>query len=481
MKKYILFLIVFAYSLTSFAGKGKDGYKIKFKINGIKDTIVYLGHYYGDKKFAVDTSRVNSKGEGFFEGKKKLDGGIYFIIMPSMHNTFFEVIIDKDQDFELETDTTDFISTMKIKGSEENKVFNDYQQFMIKKSVESGKYRKALAKNRANKDSTEFYKSKIDKINGEVQDYWANIEKKYPDLLIAKVVKSMEEIKIPDANIDKNNPKKDSLEMAFKYHYYKTHYFDNIDFGDARMLRTPIFYNKLNTFVTRVVLQNPDTLIIEAHKMLKKAEADTNIFRYVLVYWLNYYEESHLMGMDKLFVDIAENYYLKDKAPWADSTFLAKLTDRVTKLKPNLVGNVAPDLKLETPDGKYVRLLEIKSKYTVVIFWEPHCGHCKKAVPKLFKEFKEDLKAKGVSVYAVYTQIELQPWTDFIEQHELTDENWHNVYDRFNFSNFRNLYDIYSTPTIYLLDKDKKIIAKRLDVEQIQKMVDRLEKDNKKK
>lgn len=481
MKKYFFLFLISLLTLSTIAGNSKDNYKIKFKINGIKDTIVYLGHYYGDKKFAVDTANVNSKGEGTFSKNKLLPGGIYFIIMPSMHNTFFEIIIDKDQNFELETDTTNFIKNMKLKGSEENQVFYNYQKFMIEKSAESSKLRTSIRNNKDNADSSKIYKEKLKKVDKEVKDYWANIEKKYPEYLISKIVKSMQEVEIPKPNIDKNNPKKDSLEWAFKYNYYKNHYFDNIGFDDSRMLRTPIFYNKLNTYVTKILLQNPDTLIKAAHKMINEAKADSEMYKYILIYWLNYYEESHLMGMDKLFVDIAENYYLKGKAEWSDSTFLSKLSDRVTKLKPNLVGNIAPDLKLETPDGKYVRLLEINSKYIVIIFWEPHCGHCKKAVPKLFKLFKDDLKAKGVSVYAVYTQNEAEPWTDFIEQKDLNNDKWYNVYDKYNFSNFRNLYDIYSTPTIYLLDKNKKIIAKRLDVDQIQQMIDRLEKTPSKK
>ena len=182
------------------------------------------------------------------------------------------------------------------------------------------------------------------------------------------------------------------------------------------------------------------------------------------------------MGMDKVFVEIANKYYLTGKATWADSALLAKVSERATKMAPNLVGNHAPDLqRLESWDHQYYTLYDLKHDYIVLIFWEPHCGHCKKEVPKLHNVYTK-LKAKGVDVevMAVYTQVEREPWEKFIKEKEIDD--WLNVYDKYQFTNFRNLYDIYATPTIYVLDKDKKIIAKRLGAEQVEKFLLNLDK-----
>jgi hypothetical protein len=73
------------------------------------------------------------------------------------------------------------------------------------------------------------------------------------------------------------------------------------------------------------------------------------------------------------------------------------------------------------------------------------------------------LHSKGVEVYAVLTQPdEKADWQKFIDDHGLYD--WINVWDPDMISNFHVLYDVHSTPTLYILDKNKKIIAKRLDV-----------------
>ena len=108
------------------ATAGGHGYKIKLKVKGIKDTTAYLGYYFADKKFSKDTIHFNSNGEAIAEGKEPLEQGIYMFIFPSMKNVYFEVLIGKDQDFSLETDTSDFLQHMVVKGNKELLSFYDY-------------------------------------------------------------------------------------------------------------------------------------------------------------------------------------------------------------------------------------------------------------------------------------------------------------------------------------------------------------------
>jgi hypothetical protein len=69
-----------------------QGYEIKGKIKGWKDTVVYLGNYYADKTVVKDTSRINARGEFVFKGSKALPGGIYLIVTPD--KKFFEILAD---------------------------------------------------------------------------------------------------------------------------------------------------------------------------------------------------------------------------------------------------------------------------------------------------------------------------------------------------------------------------------------------------
>ena len=80
MKKVIITFTVFLFS--SYFLFAKDGYSIKVKINGIKDTVCHLANYYGDKQYYKDTARVDKNGNMIFDGKQKLPGGIYMVILP---------------------------------------------------------------------------------------------------------------------------------------------------------------------------------------------------------------------------------------------------------------------------------------------------------------------------------------------------------------------------------------------------------------
>ena len=471
MKKINILILTLAFISTGFLAKA-GGYKISFTIPQIKDTIAYFGYYFADKKFAHDTLHFNSKGVATISGKKPLDGGIYMLIFPSMKNKYFEILIDKDQTFSLSTDTTDFLKNMKVKGSDELTQFYDYQHKMIAFHDRADKLNKEYYANKKDTAKAAAIRKKLADLTDEVQNYWKSIATKDPNSLLGKLTKAMIEVKVPD---DLKAPEyianKDSALKVVRYVWAKDHFFDNIDLSDPRLLRTPIYYQKLNYFITKVVVQRPDSVIKEANRLIKLASGNKETYRYMVAYMLGYYERTHIMGMDKVFVNIAENYYLSGKADWADSTFLAKIRERVVKIEPNLIGNKAPDLiRMTKQDSSgFTSLYQTDANYIILVFWSPDCGHCKKAMP-VIKDIYDTYKKDGVKVFAVSTLVERKDWDKFILDKDLFD--FINVYDPYNFSNFRNFYDIYSTPVIYLLDKDKKIIAKRIDAEQLGELLE---------
>ena len=83
--KYCL-LVIFTVLGCNFA-KADGGYNIKVHIDGLADSTVYLGYYFGDKQYVKDTLKLDKKANGTFTGTKPLDGGIYFVLVPG--NTIF--------------------------------------------------------------------------------------------------------------------------------------------------------------------------------------------------------------------------------------------------------------------------------------------------------------------------------------------------------------------------------------------------------
>jgi len=98
MKKVGLLLMIAFISLSISA----QNYEIKVKINGISDTVVYLGHHFGEKKYVIDTTRIDSKGYAVFSGNENLNRGIYIIVMPSKNMTYFEILIADQKKFSIE-------------------------------------------------------------------------------------------------------------------------------------------------------------------------------------------------------------------------------------------------------------------------------------------------------------------------------------------------------------------------------------------
>lgn len=462
MKKTIVFLSLILSSITSFAA-GKDGYLVKVKLNGLKDTVCYLGNHFGDKQYIRDTARIDNKGNAVFKGDKKLEGGLYLIITPS--KKYFEIVVNDDQDFAIETDTVEFIKHAKITGSEENKLFFEYLNFVSAKHYEITPLRAMYEKNKAN-DSATYYLNKINAIDKEVKDFKINYQNKYPQHVITAIFKATKEIEIPETPILANG----RPDSTFSYRYYKAHFFDNIDFCDDRLLRTPIFHQKLEQYMKNMILQIPDSINKESDIIIAKAKkGNKEIFKYCVWYITNTYETSNIMGMDAVFVHMAENYYTYDQAFWVDSTQIFKIRDRARILKPLLIGKVAPNLTMFDNLGKIQSLHKQTNPYTILVFWDPDCGHCKKSMPFIIDTYNK-LKSQGVGVFAVCTEVEIDKWKNYISENKLT---WVNVSDPEFTTNFRASYDITSTPQIYILNSKKEIIAKKIGAEQLEEFMER--------
>jgi peroxiredoxin len=176
---------------------------------------------------------------------------------------------------------------------------------------------------------------------------------------------------------------------------------------------------------------------------------------------MNYGLQSQMMGMDALWLGLADRYYFAGKTPWADSTWTENLRKEAKKIRHNLVGMEAHNLIARDSNNRVVQLSELTQDFVLVYFFEPTCGHCKKTTPVLHDSVYSKWKNKGFEVFAFYTQTDRKEWLDFIHKHHLTD--WVNVWDPYRESQFWEFYDSSSTPGVYLLDKKKKIIAKKID------------------
>ena len=317
----------------------------------------------------------------------------------------------------------------------------------------------------------------INEIDLKVKNYRDNFLNINSDKFFSKILNANTQIIIPDEILDSSK--------SYQLSYYRNHFWDYIDFSDERLLRTRVFYNKMDQFLEKLTAKHPDSISVSADILVEKSKANKEIFQYVVSYITSTYERSKIMGMDAVFVHMVENYYITNECDWVDSTQLVKITDRAQKIAPNLIGRKASEFLdyygrpfMKDTLGVLHTLEEIKSDYTVLVFFGPTCGHCKKEIPKI-KNDVDSLIAIGYNIktFAVATEFDKEEWKKFINDQETGE--WINVADINHdddgnpvaSSDWRDKYDIYSTPVIYLLDKSKKIIAKRITHKQMVEII----------
>jgi peroxiredoxin len=305
----------------------------------------------------------------------------------------------------------------------------------------------------------------LEELTTELHNYWNKTESEFPDAFLPKFIKANHVPTLDISSLPPEVQRNDSLLLLAKFKYQQEHFWDNFDYTDERFLYTPFFKSKLETWFTKVLYQNYDSIKPPVFEFIEKVKPHQRIFQFAVSYFLNSSINSKIMGMDALFVDLARTYYLSGEAFWATGESLEKIKENVLFYENNLIGKTAPDLTLEGLDGQYFNLHQINANYTLVLIYEPDCSHCKAFVPELYSEIYLPFRDKGLEVFAIYSMDDREEWEKFITEHNLFD--WINVWDEHHVSRFKILYDARTTPGLYVLDSNKEIIAKKISVEQL--------------
>ena len=462
----LIFSILLSLVPVFLSGQFKNGYEINVTIMDLQDSTVFLAYHLGDKQYIKDTAKLDRSGNGIFRGQQTLPQGIYMIVLPG--RKYFEILISDNQRFSLSCTFSDYFNTLKFTGSKENSAFVEYQKNWVTMQQTAIAISKRIQNNKQNNDSLKILGS-VQKLQEEnMKAYLKSVVKANEGNFLGTLVKGLLPIDIPKFTIPIGYKNPDSIRWVMNYNYNKNHFFDNIDLNDERLIRTPLLYSRLDSFFTNVLIQSPDTINKEIDKLINKCNSNYKMFQFVSVYLFNHFRESEIMGHDAVMVKIADDIYLSGKADWVTREFKDDLRKQIDLIRPNLIGKKAENMVMDSYKGIFVSLYDVEKDFTVLYFWEPNCGHCQEATPKL-KAYYDKPKDYSLEVFAVCTTADKEKWTKYIEDNKLT---WINGWDPKRISHFDFYYNVQSTPTIYVLDKNKKIIAKKLAVEEIGPFID---------
>jgi thiol-disulfide isomerase/thioredoxin len=470
-----LALIAMLLAGMTFTAVAREGYHINLKIPAVKDTMVYLVHYYGKPMPTIykrDSARIDKKGVAVFDSKDPdFTGGIYLMLL-SDRKTYFEFLLDKGDDMSITVDVSKLPEGITFKNAPGNDQFVAYTHFLKGYSEKQQEIQKEYA-NAKTAEDTAAIRKKAAETGKELTAYRKQQAQQHPGTLLASIFGALEVPHVPEG--PHYLPDSKTKDSAFAYNYYKAHYWDRFDLQDDRLIHTPIYDAKLEEYINKMTMPWPDSIIKESNMLLSKTKGAPEMFKYTLWWLTKNVESSKIMGMDEVFVYLVENYYMKGDAVWLTSDELNKYIDRAMKIAPNVIGNLAPEINLPNfATKKDERLNSLKAKYTLVVFYAPTCGHCKDEIPKIDSVYRATLKAKGMKIYAVSTEVDEVAAKDFITRYKLGD--WVTTWDPDHTGDWRSKYDVYSTPSIYLLDEKKIIRGKRLDHSNIANLVEMLER-----
>lgn len=465
MKRISLLFVLMSFAFLGFS-QDNDKYRIELKLKNTSGSVLYLANYYGDKTYLADTAYIKGNGNFVFQKDEKLDGGLYIVVDESK-KSILEFLVSDSRDMKLETSGPDYIENMAITNSAENELFYDYLNYssqLYEKIQPLNTQLQALPKG---SDSIQILRDQIKLVNTEMTDYKENLMKDHPQTFLAKFFGLIKEATYPDTLLTLPDGSKDS---SYPFRYYKAHYWDAVDLGDDRLIRTPVFHKKLDTYFDKVVSKDADSIIYEIDHLLSQMNETGDLYKFSLWHLTVKFDESQIMGHDAILVYLSDNYFSKGKAPWLHEDVIKNIVEEADKRRVVLIGNMAQNMIMQDTNLQPRSLFDIKSDYTVIYFWDPGCGHCKKESPKLVEFYQDYSEKLDVEIYTVCADSNLAEMKKYIREKNM---NFINVNGPRSYTtDYHELYNIFTTPVIVVLDKDKKIIAKRLVSEQLPEFIE---------
>ncbi len=456
MKKITLVLFVFMAATAS----AQDGYKLDFNFDDLSDTTIFLGSYfYGGSTFIKDTARVDKQGSVSFESHKPLPAGMYFLVLE--RSKVFDFIVGDNKRFNIQSSLQNPYKNPKT-SDRENNLFFQSLQFNATKHKEAQPFIEVFSDSTQSVEAIEKARAEFNKIDKEVLAWKTKLVADNKGTYLAKLV----DVQIPI--VDRLDPAKVESDPDYAFEFYKEHFWDNLDLGDGfyTRLAEPVYKNKLLKYFETLVSPHADSVVKQIDWLAVKAKRSLDTYKFFVWTLVLEYQEPKYMGQDAVFIHLNDAFFASGEMDfWANAQLKKNVNDRAQQLKKSMIGAPAPELKMQDENLEAQSLLAIPNQYTVVYFYDPDCGHCKTETP-ILKKFM-DTSTFDVQVYAVSADTSMQKMRDYIQEMGL--EQWVTVNGpRTYVGNYQQIYDATRTPTIYVLNEKKKIIAKKLDADQLE-------------
>ncbi|MBL6950922.1 MAG: redoxin domain-containing protein [Bacteroidales bacterium] len=448
MKKLLLFLILFG----PFFGMAQTMYDLSGQIDGLNKKTIYLLNFYGEKNTLIDSTQTDPSGVFSLSMPATLATGMYRLNWGK--EKFIDLIFNKEN-IDIHTHADHSGDSLQILESVENTIYYDFMIF-----------------DRTNQMKLELIQPIVDYYPTRDPFYFQAVTE-YEEVQQSQVIMldSLQKLfstsyAIQIIELYQTPYLSSSISPKNRLTYLKQHYFDNVNFNDTALLRSNAWANKSISYLglygnSRLNQKQLEAEFIKATTIILSAASENpEVFKFILDYLVSGFDKYHF---EDVITYIAENF--QDPYACEDPERKSELQKKLDTFKKIAIGQPAPDFVIPDKSGNSIRLSEIPSPYTLLIFWASDCPHCINLLPKV-KTIYAAQDPKLMEVLAVSIDTSRTYWMSVVNEEKL---DWINASELKGFdSESADLYNIYATPTMFLLDKDKIILSKPISYRELE-------------
>jgi peroxiredoxin len=377
-----------------------------------------------------------------------------------------QLLIDIDQTFTMKTQYGDLVGATKVEGSLDNELLYRNLQFELDIQPQFQAVADQLKAAPAGSAEQQRLKARQDELVAQRKAHLQEFFDQHPEAFFTKFKYAGQN---PDLKpILKPDGSPDLVAQVF---HYRNEFWDNVDFSDERLLNTPVIINKLKRYITELTPQRADSINVATDRLMARVLDQPEYYKFFANWIAVHYDpkSTTLMDPQAIFVHMVRNYFTKERAFWSDSSEIFALQQRAYEMAASLVGQKGPDVIAPDPSGKLRSLYALKAPYIIVYMYNPTCEHCMVQTPQLVQFYRE-WNNRGVDVFAIALDTNDQEWKDYIAKVGMPWAN--NVFDPTNKSIYAK-YFVDITPEVYVLNPERTIIAKNINVNQIAEVIRR--------
>ena len=256
-----------------------------------------------------------------------------------------------------------------------------------------------------------------------------------------------------------------------------THFWDGIDAFDGPTDENPILASQLDFYFDKLVAPLPDSITLEIDRLVERTGDNTDLRDFILWHLLEKYRHPEYMSQDQVFVWLYDQYFSQLEIKDLNEANLTLIQEKAERLRQLALFNIAPNIQLNDS----LDLQSVESEYTVLFFYDHDCDVCQLEMHDLDSVCAEHPEITVIAIDMNPESLDesdssanssvgfvIRPKGNGDLKSPLQHRRITNPSELIALS---DAYDIETTPLLYVLDRDKRIIAKKIRARQMELFV----------